>query len=151
MDANIVAAIADQHQSFLVAMPHVQLPQTIEYRVVKRRPASRKSAIQGGTELLDIAREKLAVRETAAHLLVEIQHECFILRIALGDKCTRGCQNVCALVTHTLTFIYQDSHGYRKILAGEDGNRLKNIVLKHAEIVLREPWHEGAAAILHTD
>src|SRR6516164_8678111 len=85
--------------------------------------------------------------EVKVEIIVEIDDEGFVLRIAVLDKGESGFVNARALVAHTAAVVDHQSHADGNVLALEDGEFLLDFVFVDAEIVLSETFDEFAAVV----
>ena len=69
-------------------------------------------------------------------LVVEIDDESFVLRIAGLDERQRRGIHLRALFAHAAAVVDHQAHGHRNIVAGENGNLLLDLVFENAEIAL---------------
>ena len=82
MRAGVVAAIADYDQHLLIAATGLQSIQRLHYRVIKRRLARGRRIQDGGHEFLGTICESNRAGQTQGHLLIEVDDEYLVFRIA---------------------------------------------------------------------
>src|SRR6516162_8383295 len=113
--------------------------------VVESGAAARVDALESLFEFRDAARKVFV--EVKVKIVVEIDYEGFVLRIAVLDEGESGFVNAGTLVAHTAAVVDHESHADGNILALEDGEFLLDFVFVDAEIVLGETLDEFAAVV----
>src|SRR5579864_3430077 len=134
MYADIVSAVADHNQGLLFAPAEVELMERHLDRVVQSRSAFRHASPQGSPQLLDIVGKQLYVGQPAPRLLIEVDDENLVLRIAGLNERQSGGDYLRLLGPHAAALVHHQPYGDGVVLMGELSYLLLLPVLVHFEV-----------------
>ncbi len=104
---------------------------------------------QGNLQLRHLVRERRVGGKAKRNILVEIDHEHLVLRVAgAGKRQGRG-NNISALRSHASTVVDDQADRDRDIFMTEIFDLLKHSVLVNLKVVLAESGNRSAFVVLH--
>ena len=145
----IVSAVADDDERLLPCMSILKVVEPLTHGIVERGSASRGDGVEGFLEVFGIAGKCFPVHEFYRHVIIEIHHEHFVLRIAgMCEGVHRG-NDSRELATHASAVVNDESHGNRSVAFIEYRDLLQLPVFKDAKIVLLETRDKGPVGVSH--
>ena len=149
--ANVVPAVTDHHQGFLVTPTHIKLVQRHFDSVVESSSAFGNAVPECRPQHIDVVRERYDIRKAASSALIEINHKDFVLGIAGLNEGERGRDYVWLFGPHTPAFIHYQTNRYGNIGICKLSNLLWFTVFKNLEVIFRQPRNETTLGVLDTD
>ena len=143
--ADIVFAVGDHQQNFLVFVAFFQMIERADDGVIERSAATGVNAFEGFLEFGDTAGEILV--EIEVIVVIEIDDEGFVVRIGSLDESQGGFIDAGTLVAHGAAIVNHQAHADRNIFALEERKFLFGFVFEDAKIVFLKAINEFAAII----
>ena len=106
--ARVVLAVGDDQQHFLIPRAFFQMVERANHGVIERGAAAGVDAFEGVLHFVDVAGEIVVGVEII--VVVEIDDEGFVLRIAGFTKRQRGGVHLRALVAHAAAVVDHQAH-----------------------------------------
>src|SRR5271170_6453576 len=133
--AGVVATIAHDNQGFFLAMTETQMVEALGNRVIEGGSSARGNGIDLFFEIVCTVGERLSAENLKPDVIVEIDDEHFVLRIAGMSEGGNGSDHSCELGTHAAAVIDDQADGYGSIFLLEESELLWTAILEHAEIL----------------
>ncbi len=124
-------------------MALLQVVERADEGVVKGGAASRIDAIERVLEFVDVAGE--IANGIEVEVVVEIDDEGLVLRIAHFHKCERSGADLGDLVAHAAAIVDDQAQADGNVFLAEDRELLLDLVLEDAEVFLLQARNELAA------
>jgi hypothetical protein len=115
--------------------------------------ALRNSVIEGGSstggngsdflfEIVCAVGERLSAEYLEPHIVVEIDDEHLVLRIAGMSECKNGSGNFGELWTHAAAVVDDQAHGHRSVFLLKESDLLEAAILEDAEVLQSQSGDE---------
>lgn len=151
MLAGIVLAVADDYQSLLVPMSQLQVEESFGDRVVECRSPARGDGRNGFFEFVCVICEGPPVEQFDRNVIIEINDEHFILRIAGLCESGNSRRDFRELGAHASAMVNDETDGHRSVFLLEPSKLLQPPILIDAEVRQGEPGNEIALRVGHPD
>src|SRR5208283_3961026 len=147
--AGIIAPVAHHDQDLFVPVSLLQVLDCSRQGVVERRFAGGLKFRQGSLQLPRLVREGHVGRKAKRYMLVEIDDEHLVLRIAGAGKRQGSGNNFGALGCHASTVVQNQARRDRNIFMTIIFSLLQRAVLVDLKVLLAEPRNRSAFMVLH--
>ena len=145
--AGVIDAIGDHQQDLLILGAFLQVIEGANHGVVEGGAAAGVDALEGVFHFGDVVGE--IVNRVQIEVVVEIDDEGFVLRIAGLYQGQSGGVHLGTLVSHAAAIVDHQAHAHGHVFLAEHRNFLFDFVFQHAELVLLKSRDELAAIIDH--
>ena len=131
--AGVIAAIADDDEGLFLAMPKTQMIESLGDGVVEGGSSASGNGPQSRLKILCIMREGLSTEDLKPNIVIEVDDEHFVLRIAGMREGGDGGGYFGELGAHATAVIDDEAHGDGSIFLLEQSELLRAAVFKNAE------------------
>jgi hypothetical protein len=127
--AGVISAVAHDDQGFFLAMAETQVVETLGYGVVEGGSSASGNGSDFFLEILCAVGERLSPEDLEPDIIVEIDDEHFVLRIAGMSERKNGGGDSRELRTHAAAVVDDQAYGDGSVFLLEESELLRAAIL----------------------
>lgn len=133
--AGVIAAIAHDDQGFFLAMAETQVVEALGHRVIEGGSSASGNGVDFFLEIVRAVGERLSAEHLEPDIIVEIDDEHFVPRIAGMGESRDGSNDSGELGTHAATVIDDQANSDGSVFLLKESDFLRAAILENVEIL----------------
>jgi hypothetical protein len=132
--AGVIAAVADDDQGFFLAMAETQMFEALGHGVIQGGAPASGNGRDGGFEIFGVVGERLSAEDLEPNVIIEVDDEHFVLRIAGMREGGNGGGHFGELGSHAAAVVDDEANGNGSVFSLEESEFLRAAVFEDAEV-----------------